>query len=475
MYTNFPRNFYVYNGYIHDKRSWLTKPIWGNSSLLRGSDTRSLPPTRPQIDQKFDLSHLAKSHKHFGGGELSYGRSFPIHAKYDVTNLKRSDVRPTDELIPSSNKVNLRSDIINVPFPAEHPQNSHIPKFAVFPAQDSPDDTRSGRATLTKSTSLPSYAPSGSGSVVAEKIRGSPQRREVIRVLSDSERRPLQWHGHSFNQLVKGPDIKKNQFYPTPPTSVKPDFWDRPANLSVSQKTAEAQQRIIDVVSGDTEYTQQYSGNSPRIAGQTNMNTFPAKEKQEKVVLEEKEQPYDTTYGKDYSIDVNTLDSSPPTSILRTASTKKANEAKRNRSVKFSESVTISNGHQTSSGVMNDILKDANHEQVAQRPLTAPGLQRQSILTTNPLLFPTAHQLTLPHTNTSQPRPFSTGVFGSTLRNELRHLQLNYSKSGTQRKFHCEFPENSPDIRRTPDMRITINERRHVIPEIGCHSYYFHG
>lgn len=25
-------------------------------------------------------------------------RSFPIHAKYDVTNLKRSDVRPTDEL-----------------------------------------------------------------------------------------------------------------------------------------------------------------------------------------------------------------------------------------------------------------------------------------------------------------------------------------------------------------------------------------
>jgi hypothetical protein len=24
-------------------------------------------------------------------------------------------------------------------------------------------------------------------------------------------------------------------------------------------------------------------------------------------------------------------------------------------------------------------------------------------------------------------------------------------------------------------MRITTNERRHVIPEIGCHSYYFHG
>lgn len=190
---------------------------------------------------------------------------------------------------------------------------------------------------------------------------------------------------------------------------------------------------------------------------------------------EKKEQLYDTTYAKDYSVDINPPDSSTPTSILRTTSTKTVNEAKRNRSVKFSENVTISNGYQTSSGVMNDILKDANNQQVTQRPLTAPGLQRQSILTTNPLLFPSAYQLTLPHTNALQPRPFSTGISGSTLRNELRQLQSNYSKSDAQRKFHCEFPENSPDIRRTPDIRITINERRHVIPEIGCHSYYFHG
>jgi hypothetical protein len=29
---------------------------------------------------------------------ISTLRSFPMQAKYDVTNLKRSDVRPTDEL-----------------------------------------------------------------------------------------------------------------------------------------------------------------------------------------------------------------------------------------------------------------------------------------------------------------------------------------------------------------------------------------
>ena len=59
---------------MNDKKSWLTKPVWGNSSLLKGSDTRSLPSTQPEINRKFDISHLEKSHKHFGGGELSYGR-----------------------------------------------------------------------------------------------------------------------------------------------------------------------------------------------------------------------------------------------------------------------------------------------------------------------------------------------------------------------------------------------------------------
>ena len=189
---------------------------------------------------------------------------------------------------------------------------------------------------------------------------------------------------------------------------------------------------------------------------------------------------------KDYSADAN-ANTSTPTSILRTTSTRKINEAKRNKSVKFSESVTVSNGYQTSSSCVNDVRKDSNQQRALQslntalatvapeseRPLTAPSLQRQSILTTTPLLFP-ATPLARLYTNALPSRPTSTGTFGA-LRNDLRRLQDNYSKSATHRKFQCEFPENAPDIRRTPDMRITINERRHVIPEIGCHSYYFHG
>ena len=198
------------------------------------------------------------------------------------------------------------------------------------------------------------------------------------------------------------------------------------------------------------------------------------------------EQPYDTTYAKDYSMDAST-NTCAPTSILRTPLTKKLNEEKRNKSVKFSESVTISNGFQTSSSFVNDIGRNGCHNYAVhnfigaplnppskvERPLTAPGIERQSILQTTPLLFPAAPNVQ-PQSSGSKFRPGSTGQMG-ILRNDLRRLQENYSKSATHRKFHGNFPERAPDIRRTPDMRITTNERRHVIPEIGCHGYYFHG
>lgn len=79
--------------------------------------------------------------------------------------------------------------------------------------------------------------------------------------------------------------MQKQQFYPTPPTSVKPDFWDRPPSLSVSPKTAEAQQDIINVVSGDSEYTRQYSAstNHSNNANQSCSSTLRTQRTQEKV------------------------------------------------------------------------------------------------------------------------------------------------------------------------------------------------
>ena len=54
------------------------------------------------------------------------------------------------------------------------------------------------------------------------------------------------------------------------------------------------------------------------------------------------------------------------------------------------------------------------------------------------------------------------------------NLQNSWSKTETRRRFHEQFPENAPDIRQKPDLRITTNERRHVIPETGLHGYHLH-
>ena len=54
------------------------------------------------------------------------------------------------------------------------------------------------------------------------------------------------------------------------------------------------------------------------------------------------------------------------------------------------------------------------------------------------------------------------------------NLQNSWSKTEAHRRFHEQFPENAPDIREKPDLRITTNERRHIIPETGLHGYYFH-
>ena len=56
--------------------------------------------------------------------------------------------------------------------------------------------------------------------------------------------------------------MAKQQFHPAPPTSIKPNFWDRPSSLTVSQKTADAL-RNLQAFYGKSEYSQQFTGNGP--------------------------------------------------------------------------------------------------------------------------------------------------------------------------------------------------------------------
>ena len=56
----------------------------------------------------------------------------------------------------------------------------------MFLGHDSPDDTRTSTLPL-----------------VVQKIKGSPYRREITRVVNGFERKPLQWHAQTFNQVHK--------------------------------------------------------------------------------------------------------------------------------------------------------------------------------------------------------------------------------------------------------------------------------
>ncbi len=70
-------------------------------------------------------------------------------------------------------------------------------------------------------------------------------------------------------------------------------------------------------------------------------------------------------------------------------------------------------------------------------------------------------------------RPHTAGCPRSST--ELLNVRDNWSKSAASRRFHDQYPENAPDLRRKPDLRFTDNEKRHVVPEAKAHTYLFRG
>ena len=65
------------------------------------------------------------------------------------------------------------------------------------------------------------------------------------------------------NKLVKGPELQRQNYYPTPPTSVLPNTPERSTQMAVSSRTANA---LFNVQKGywQTLYQQQFTGNGPQ-------------------------------------------------------------------------------------------------------------------------------------------------------------------------------------------------------------------
>lgn len=111
------------------------------------------------------------------------------------------------------------------------------------------------------------------------------------------------------------------------------------------------------------------------------------------------------------------------------------------------------------------------------RPLTAPEVTKRPI---SPIVNNMPSQISDQAKTGSTSSDLYPKWFRSTKLGESRpstallDLQSSWSKTEAHRRFHEQFPESAPDIRRKPDLRVTTNERRHVVPETGVHVYYFH-
>ena len=111
------------------------------------------------------------------------------------------------------------------------------------------------------------------------------------------------------------------------------------------------------------------------------------------------------------------------------------------------------------------------------RPVTAPEVSKRP---TSPIVNNMPSQISdqskTGSTNSDlYPKWFRPSNLGETRPSTaLLELQNSWSKTEAHRRFHAQFPESAPDIRQKPDLRITTNERRHIVPETGIHVYYFH-
>uniref|UniRef100_A0A1I8IRC0 Uncharacterized protein n=1 Tax=Macrostomum lignano TaxID=282301 RepID=A0A1I8IRC0_9PLAT len=104
---------------------------------------------------------------------------------YDLTQLRRSNLRLNDELGPDPTKVYMGNKLVDRPFPAEHPFASHQPRKAVFPRFAPPQ---------------PGSEPSHPDRLELVERAGSGQWRHEVFHLGGPPRH-LVWPGDNFDQV----------------------------------------------------------------------------------------------------------------------------------------------------------------------------------------------------------------------------------------------------------------------------------
>ncbi|XP_069050815.1 sperm-associated microtubule inner protein 4 isoform X3 [Lepisosteus oculatus] len=207
------------------------------------------------------------------------GRGGSTQQYYDLGSVK-SNMSINDQRIPTPTQVRLAAPQlcpvcllspqrsvsekqIKVPFPAEHPYQSHISRLAVFPSFSSPDDPDTGVRAASQLPLGPHIPASNHDVTVLSKTKGGPYRFERTEIPTDSEKRALHWPGqYGYYNFPKSAEGFVQVFYPKPPKTVAPNPGLRPWDTTLSEKTANTL-RNLERSYWLTSYQLHYTGSGP--------------------------------------------------------------------------------------------------------------------------------------------------------------------------------------------------------------------
>ncbi|XP_062592501.1 uncharacterized protein LOC134253941 [Saccostrea cucullata] len=178
-----------------------------------------------------------------GQGEPTWHyKGKPVNQDYTLTQLKLSNIRSNDELIPRPQVMKMGEIMINKDFPAEHPYSSHMSRYAVFPTFQSPEDAKRG-IQARREQPINAEMPATAFDVqIIHKTKGYGDRRELQYFPKESEKVGLEWKGEDgFHQLVKAHGGRQ-QYYPTPPKVVCPNLQDRAEKIT--ERSANAMRNL---------------------------------------------------------------------------------------------------------------------------------------------------------------------------------------------------------------------------------------
>ncbi|XP_048378387.1 uncharacterized protein C7orf31 [Stegostoma tigrinum] len=232
---------------------------WGIEREYGGTGVMDLPDNLKTKTEPPLL--MRKGHRHFGFGGYLLPGDVLIDQYYDLTQLKKSQLRATDQLIPSSAELALAQKQIRLPFPAEHPYFSHISKFAVFPDFISASDPHTGTRAGQLLPINPDMPAKSYDVTVAKKIKGSPYRIESQEV--PIVPKGLAWPGQEgFTHYPKSEKDRKQAIYPTPPKLIAPNKTESILEHAVSERTANILKNI-EKSHWLSSYKRDFTGSGP--------------------------------------------------------------------------------------------------------------------------------------------------------------------------------------------------------------------